>query len=255
MNPTELRLAKRGKGSYTLDGVKVPSVTTILNALPKQLVGWAARETASRAVNEWEELSQLDPIKRYETLKGTPFERRDRAALRGTRIHALGAKVAHGFDVDVPDDLVGPVRAMAKALDRWGIEAVATEAPVANLEHRYAGTLDLVGSVTKLGIARALLDVKTGSGVYESDALQLCAYANADLWQPELGTEEPFEPVEACFVLHVLPDDVELVPIEGAEGSDLLRQFLYVKATWRWLQAIKADPVIGEAMVVEEVAS
>lgn len=248
----EFRLAKRGKGSYTLDGLKVPSVTTILNAVPKQLTGWAARVTAQKAVDDWEELSGLTPVARYERLKDTPYKARDAAAVRGTRIHALAEGLAHGRPVEVPDDIAGPVTAMARVLDKWGIETIATETPLANTEYGVGGTADLWAKITRLGIERALLDTKTGSGVWESDALQVCAYAHADLWHPTPDTEEPCDPPEACFVLHVLSDDVLLLPIEGAEGPAMFRTFLYVKATWHWLQAIKAAPVVGEALILEE---
>lgn len=247
------RLVKRGKGHYTLDGVKVPSVTTILDGLPKPgLKWWAANVTAQTAVEEWEELSGLGPVARYERLKKAHTQTLNTLARRGTQIHALGEAVAHGREVDVPDDLVGPVQAMARALDRWQIETVATETPLANTEYGIAGTADLWGKIGRLGTGLVLLDTKTGSGVYESDALQLCAYAHMDLWHPEPGREEAAPQPEACYVLHVLPDDVELVPIEGAEGAAMFREFLYVKATWQWLQAIKADPIIGEALVLEE---
>jgi hypothetical protein len=160
--------------------------------------------------------------------------------------------MAHGKPVDVADDLLGPVRAMAKALEDWDIQTIATETPLANTEYGIAGTADLWATIGRLGTGRVLLDTKTGSGVWESDALQVCAYAHADLWQPTKGVEEKCDPPEACFILHVQPDTVRLVPIEGAEGASMWRTFLFVKATYHWLENIKASPVVGEALILEE---
>jgi hypothetical protein len=66
---TAPRLTRRNHGrghSYRIDGRKVPGVTTILNALPKQLTKWAAEKGADHAINHWDELAALPLAERRE---------------------------------------------------------------------------------------------------------------------------------------------------------------------------------------------
>ena len=79
----------RGK-EYFDDGVKMPSVTTILNAYPKQLTKWAAETVAGYAVDQWEELGDKSVSARLRELQDSVWATRDAAALRGTEIHVLG---------------------------------------------------------------------------------------------------------------------------------------------------------------------
>lgn len=248
------RLARRnhGKGhSYTLDGAKVPGVTTVAGNLPKRaLIDWAGRVTAEYAVDHWDELSEATPSARLNTLTRARFNASSAAALRGTQIHALGERVSRGESVDAGDH-VAEVEAYARFLDRWDVHVWATETPVANTVHRYAGTADAWAEfgAGPLKGCRALLDIKTGRGVYDETALQLTGYRYADLWQPDGPVSEgPLPPVEAVVVAHVLPDAVELLPVEA--GPEQFRQFLYLLETTRWLDD---GPYIGPALDVEGV--
>lgn len=254
-----MRLQRRNYGrghGYKVDGQKVLGVTTILNSLPKEaLINWAANVTAEKAINEWDELAAMPPAARLKELQDARWNVTKAAALRGTQIHDLGEKVSKGEDVHVPDEHVGPVQAYARFLDRWDVEVIATETPVASINHQYAGTADVWATIGKLGGARVLLDLKTGKGVYEATALQLAAYRYADIWQPAKDAEEALPPVDDVYVAHILPDDVRLLPAY-ADGA-AFRQFLYLMQTARWLTAAKDDPPIGAALTpppLEETA-
>lgn len=226
------RLARRNYGrghGYTIDGKKVIGVTTVLNALSKPaLTSWAARMAADEAVNNWERLAELPPMERHHRIAQAHRNYTKKAALRGTDIHVLGDKVAHGIEVDVPEEHRTEVEAYARFLDRWDVTTIATETPVASLSRAYAGTADLWCTVGKLGGARVLLDTKTGKGVYAETALQLAAYRYADVWQPNgKDSEEPLPPVDAVYVAHVLHDDVEMLPVTADER--VFRIFLYAQ--------------------------
>src|SRR5690349_10640611 len=55
---TIVRVDKGANHWYELDGVRVPSVTTILrHAIPKQdiLTGWAGRESGNYVIDHWDE--------------------------------------------------------------------------------------------------------------------------------------------------------------------------------------------------------
>jgi hypothetical protein len=244
------RLTRRnhGKGhSYQLDGNDVDGVTTVLNGgLPKPaLVNWAANVTAETAVERWDELGAMSPIPRYEILKRAPWTTLKAAALRGTEIHNLGDRLAHGLPVDVPPEHVGPVEAYARFLDHWDITMIGTEAPCANTELNYAGTLDAIGTIGKLRTGPVMIDLKTGKGVYDEAALQVAAYAACDLWQPDgPDSEQPFPVIEGLYIAHILADDVRLIPIVD-DPARLLLRFRWVMAIHRWLAEVKDQPALG----------
>lgn len=255
MTAPRLKRRNYGKGhGYQLDGQKVSGVTTVLNTLPKDaLVGWAANSTAEAAIDRWDELADLAPSKRLKELQGARFKINKEATTRGTKIHDLGEKLSHGEEVEVPDALLGPVQAYARFLDKWDVTVLATEAPCAHTGAKYAGTLDSVATIGKLDGEPVMLDLKTGKGVYESTALQLAAYAECDIWQPDGPESEQAMPElgSTMYVAHILPDDVLLLPVENEPG--LFRQFRYLQMTTKWLADAKEMPPIGAPLQLDEV--
>lgn len=218
------RLTRHNHGkshSYRLDGYKVPGVTTVLSILDKPvLVAWAAKETAAYADDHWAELSELRSAERIERLTKARFQTNRRAIVRGNRIHALGERVSRGEAIpkgEIESALVPWVEGYARMLDAWEIEILHAELPVANTEYRYAGTLDAIGYSPRLGTV--LLDIKTGSGVYNEVALQLAAYRYANLGAvreertgPRGGklapdwADIPLPEIDTCMVAHVQED-------------------------------------------------
>lgn len=240
------RLYASDKGHvYKLDDVKIPSVTTILNALPKSLQQWAADQAANHAVEHWQELSELPITKRVDRIRYAHREVVNRAAVRGTEIHKFGELVSRGEGHRVPDEHRGPVEAYARFLDEWDIDVEVTEAPLCNVSQRYAGRLDMIGRIGKRDNVRALIDLKTGNAIYESVVLQLAGYNGAEIWQPNgPASEGPYQPVDAMYVAHIRPDTVEMRPV--AMGQ--FRAFQYVQQVSRWLDAhgYKGDePLVG----------
>lgn len=241
---------------YKLDGEPIPSVTTILNALPKQLKQWAADCAANLAVEKWDELAKLPLTKRLDTIRYAHREVVGEAALRGQEIHSYGEKLVGGVEVEIPDEYRGPAQAYARFLDKWEIEPLATEAPICNVTHRFGGRGDLWATIGKRDGARAYVDLKTGKNVYESTVLQCAGYDGGEIWHPDgQDSEEPYEPVDLVYVAHILPDDVRMLPVRGVGGAPKpglpeFREFLYVQQTWRWLDrhGYKGDePLIEEA--------
>jgi hypothetical protein len=246
------RLVPKTRGRshyYLLDGERIESVTTVLNALPKQLTQWAANCAADFAVENWTELSEEPLSKRLDRIRYAHRDVVSAAALRGTQIHGYGERLVSGDPVEIPDEYRGPSEAYARFLDEWQIEAIATETPVAHIDAGYAGTADLWGTIGVRDGARALIDLKTGKGVYESVVLQLAAYRHAQIWHPAgPESEQPLLRVDLVYVAHVLPDTVRMLPITA--GADEFRQFRYVQTTSRWLarHGFKGDePLIGDA--------
>lgn len=230
--------------AYYLDGAKLPGVTTILsNGLPAPaLVEWAAKTTATYAVNEWDRLATLGVVDRYEAMRGARWEVLRAAGLRGTDIHGLAHAVVTGEDVNVPDEYVGPVEALANLMDKTGMNPVMREAPVVHVDHRWAGTLDVVALIDG---QVWLLDYKTGKGLYEKDALQVSAYANATHYL-DAGALLDFPRIERVGLIHVTSDSATLH--EVTDVADNYATFRHVQEVAEWLGSLKEAPVIGEAL-------
>lgn len=268
-----------GKGhSYLLDGHKVPGVTTVLGVLDKPaLVDWAARMTATHAVENWERLTGMSPIDRFEELKGARWAVNKKATTSGKRIHALGERVAHGeslTDVAEPE-LRHAVQAYADTLDAWGFEPLMLETACANSSYRYAGTFDGIFKSDRLGTV--LVDIKTGKRVYSETAMQLAAYAHADLVsvevpqvgprggkKPSIWEEAPMPAIDGAIVIHIAqetdssPAMVEVRPVDV--GEEVFSAFLYcleIYETWikrtdpKHRETAAYAPPIGEAIFPE----
>lgn len=197
---------------YRLDGRAVPSVTTIINGgLPKPaLITWAARTVAEAIADNAETadgmLARLGRAPMIEALAAVPNERRNVAAARGTAVHELAERVAHGEAVPVPPEMAAMVRGYVEWLDAFEPEVLHTEVPVANRTFWYAGKFDLY--VQMCGI-RWLLDVKTSRSVYGDTSLQLAGYAGAQVMIVD-DTERPMPPVDRIGVLHVTNEGTDL---------------------------------------------
>jgi len=257
----EFTVRKAGSGrNYRLDGEPIPSVTTVLSSgFPKPaLPSWAATTVAEVAVDEWDHLADMPPTKRYEYLKSAPWRRRDSAAFRGTELHAIGEALALGEPVEVPAHYEGLAQAYADWLDAWGARVELVERSVVNLDHRYAGTFDLVATL-KDG-RRWLLDLKTGTGVYESHVVQLAAYRYATHWLGDEGELRMWEPIDRAGVIHLRPDaPARLMPVDaGLRAFDVFLASMTVgefigeaRSAWR---EHRAWPV-GAVLDPERVAS
>jgi len=250
------RLVRRNYGrghGYKLDGEKLVGVTTAIDVLSKPaLMNWYAEEAAKRAIDEWDELAELPISKRLERIRYGARDKVKAAALRGNEIHALGQQVADSGSAEhVPDEHRGPVEAYARWLDKWQVETLATETPLAHTKHKYGGTADLWATVGKLGGALCLLDIKTGKGVYDETGLQLAAYRYSDLIHLGDGNEVATPEVEHVFVAHVLPDDVRMVQVTADER--VFRDFLYVLQVYRSRESWKEWPLVGSAVQPGEV--
>ena len=203
---------------YTLDGEKVPGVTTIIGkGLPKPgLPYWAANTVAQYAVDH--------PGASYGELRRSPWAERDRAAVRGTEVHAYAEKVLHGDEVDVPAILAPYVQGAVDLMDELGVEPIHTEVQLASRAHWYAGTADLFAHV---GEEVWLLDWKTSKSIHGSYFAQLGAYAAADFLLVD-GEEIPVPHVDRIAAVHLTTEGAFLYP--GPPVEDATKAFLHIKA-------------------------
>jgi PD-(D/E)XK nuclease superfamily len=246
-SPGRIRRVNRGSGhSYTLDGESVPGVTTIIDGgIPKpNLIGWAANTTAGYAVDHWAELAELTPSKRLAELQRSRHAERKAAATRGTDVHAFAAALAQGAELEIPEPAVGMVDAYLEFVAAYRVREIAVEATIANLTHRYAGTLDLIATLDGAP-ELTLIDWKTGgSGVWPEVALQLAAYANAELIVID-ELEQPMPAIERALVVWLRSDGFDVYPIEI--GPAVFRTFLYAQQISQFTGADRGA-FIGDAL-------
>lgn len=262
------RYGARGRG-FTIDGVKAPGVTKILDMLPNDnLINWAARVTAEYALDHWTELAAMTPSARLRTLEKSRWDNTSKPALaRGTEVHALGEGLIAGEAVEVPEASLGYVESYRAWLDEFDPEPVATELLVANRTHRYCGFLDLLADLPALkagGVrypaGRWLLDLKTGKpggGIFPEAALQLTGYRWAEVFvaaTEDGGEERPLEwlGIDHAGVVRISSDACELQPVDT--GPDVWEFFLHLK----WLFDRQDDMktwVAGPAAAVDLAAA
>jgi hypothetical protein len=254
-----IRRVDRGRNHWYEDenGVRVPGVTTIQGkAIPKQdvLVPWAGRMSGDYVIDHWDELVAMPPSERWRAVAGASKRLNTAAKVKGTKIHTLGAAVAAGEEVAVPAELAGYVEAYTQFLFDYDATVFMSEAVVWSKTHGHCGTLDIgAGLLTAdygpefSGNENWLLDVKTGSGVYDDVAFQLAGYRYADTWVDFSG-DEPEERAmptfDRCGVVHVREDGYSLHEVEVTEET--YRGFLYLMASADAIEANRG--AVGEPL-------
>lgn len=240
---TLTRYETRWGHGYRLDGKAVTGVTTLINkGLPKPaLPPWAAREAATYAADNFDALASLDRDGRIAAIKQAPWSQRDKAAARGTEVHALAEALVHGEEVEIPEHVVGHVEGYVKWLDASGIEPVLTEKACASRKWWYAGTFDVVFD---LNGERWLADWKTSRGVYGESAMQTAAYAGAEFYLDDDGAEVLMPDVDRLGVVHIREDGTDLFPVmdRAAAWKDWLHVAWVGKAESR-IKGYLGDPV------------
>lgn len=214
---------------YKLHGKWIPGVTTLIKGgLPAPaLMYWSARTVAEWVADNEAALEQMrtqmgrGPL--VAALKEVPWQKRDEASAKGTEVHALGEKLAHGEEVDVPEHIAGYVAGYVRWLDAAQPEVLHTECRVYSEQWWYAGTFDLLA---RLYGQTWLLDLKTSRGIYGEAALQLAAYSHAE--QLVVGDDDPvpMPRIDRLGVLHVQDGETTLYPLTDTEAA--WKDFLHV---------------------------
>lgn len=231
----------------------VTGATTLLGGgIPKpQLVYWAGKMVAEFVRDNPLEVERLRGAEdMVRELAKIPNQVRDRAAVRGTEIHAIAERVIAGEEVD-PGEHVAEVQGYVDFLDAWDIQPVHTEVSVGNRTHWYSGRLDLIATSPHLADGKPiLLDIKTSNGIYGETALQTAAYALAEFYvtDDDPDTEHPLPGIAATYVAHVTAAGTflhELCP-NTAEIKTAHKEFLaaaYVAKTKKARDARVKDPL------------
>jgi len=242
------------------------SVTTLIKAglgNGEQLIQWAANVTADLAVEDHEQIAawikrgEHDRARKY--LASARRQTSKEAKARGSDVHMHAEAIALGAE---PVGLTDAIRPYVEQYQSWLAafqpEFLMAEAPVYNVTKRYAGTLDgiieLPGHPLPLVVDYKTTPKAPGADVsrppYPEVALQLAAYANAELvgvlseqrydagrrfylFDPN-AAHQPLPEVDRnvglCIVIS--PFDCLAVPVRIA--VDVWEAFQDVQMTARW---------------------
>jgi hypothetical protein len=244
--------------TYSLDGQRVPSVTSILGKATAKdgLAFAAAKEVALWAAGNLASVDVLGQDSWVNEAKGAPRRAWDAAAQAGTQVHSIAERLIYGEPVDTADpgtgeayspDVVAMGEQVARFMDVWDVspDTALVELPVFHEDLHYAGKFDLCGILQDH--QRWLIDYKTGqSGVWAESALQLTGYSRAT--HVQIGDRDMLmPPVDRCAVLWVRPDFWQLIPVKS--DQDTWQAFRAAKVVSDWFSQPK-DELVGAALPV-----
>lgn len=235
------------------------SVTTLIKeglGTPRGLVNWHATQPlrwAAENIDAFAALVKADPDAAVNTAADSRYAKSGKAAARGTDLHTAAEALALGQQPDVEPHILPYVDQYRMFLERHEPEFLMAEAPVYNVAQHYAGTCD---GIMRLGGRTVIFDLKTtdkppdakSRPPYPEVALQLCAYARAELvgllsekrevnyrryyvYSPDQH-HEPMPPVDGAVCIVVSPYDCRVFPVRI--DDEVYRAFLHVRECARW---------------------
>lgn len=150
--------------TYTLDGVRLPSVTEVTRFCA------------------------------YDYKSDRPWMA-EAAARRGTAVHEACALIDYGEEPEETPEIAGYLKAYRRFLADYKPDWQLIEHPMGNLEMGFAGTLDRFGTMNPNpaiygGLAPIILDIKTGELHNASLSAQLTGY-DMLLWAELKGYKFP----------------------------------------------------------------
>ncbi|MET9425636.1 hypothetical protein ABZY06_33865 [Streptomyces sp. NPDC006540] len=271
-----IRTVKRGGSRFYVNPatrVTLPGVTSIIGMAPKTFLPyWYAKMAAELAVDsldlirDMEERAGRDAVVSY-LKNAAPRYTKARAAL-GSEAHDLFERMIRGeggfterdergrFVVSVHKDLA-PYRAnFAEFLEVVRPVLVGAEDIAWSDTHGYAGSFDAFLEIMLSEDAAGNLvldhehgrpflvidDWKTSKAAYPDVALQLSAYANADVIIRADGTRVPMPKVDGAAVLHITDTAWEFKPVEI--GPAVFAVFLALRTVFDWDRDLSKD-VLG----------
>lgn len=187
--PANATTHEDGERYYEWNGVKYPSVTTILHAtmVKPGLNLWYAGQAL-----EAQERGEEDP-------KFAAVRYRDYAADRGSRVHAICEALILGQPTNYSDEEAPYIKAFLQWQADYRPVYESAEITVYSRLYRYAGTIDIISD---LGV----IDLKTSKSLYPDQAYQVAAYARADTLRLPDDTAQDFTPSDRAAVLHLRPN-------------------------------------------------
>ena len=251
MNEPEYSLVQHNEFNgryYTTDregyeGIKFPSVTTVLNLMHKDLLNWNNRNIRESLMRKYHSGATITPYD-IDISLATSEDIRRQSATYGTRAHEVIEKYinhARGFGPKpfIPEEVAYPVNAFIRWMEKEKVQPLMAEAKVMSFEHNFAGTLDILcwyKHEESEGELLSIIDIKTGNGVYPESAIQQGAYA--------LATEETYGvSVDSAYVLKIPKSSKERLKLHRVKNlEESKQQFIGLARLWSYLD----EGVFGE---------
>lgn len=232
--------AASGLRVYSIDGQRLPSVTSVIGlARAEPLERWKRLQVARLAARRHDLLAMrvqqygVDGAARkvVDAVDHAPSE----AAQIGDEVHGWLEARAKGEEPPVVSEAAQPWLAGAQEfLAHFEPRFVAVEATAVNRQVGYAGTADFIAY---LGDALVIGDYKTGSAVHGEVAMQLGALARCEAIVTPDGTERPMPQVVRAVVVHVNPALAGGYCVRPVElGEEPWRRFRACLALWETRQ-------------------
>ena len=237
-NPKIQTVSINGTRHYKHPSIKnltAPSVTSIVGMLPAPyLPKWNSKVTAQAAIDNFEEVSGMlgqagGKAKAIEWLKAAAERELNNAADIGTRVHETIEQLILNPDYQYDDELLPYLHGFWEFVEKFEPEWIHVEKSIFSTTHLYAGSLD---AICKINSKKVILDFKTTrSGISSKVALQLAAYANADvLFDGDNEIEMPKVDMGAALLLR--PDRWSFQPLRI--DDDIFNTFLSLRRIFEW---------------------
>jgi hypothetical protein len=236
---------------------RYPGVTSIVDMLPKAfLPRWYANEAADLALDSIDYLQRMADrdragAKRY--IAGAASRYANSRADIGSQAHTLFEQMIRGLPSGrVHPDMVPYQRCFADFLDVVRPLLVRAEDVAWSDTYGYAGSFDawlrlmvtpqddgtwVLDPDNTSGEAVAIdviADWKTSKSVWPSVAIQMAAYASADLIIAPDGAEARMPDFDGAVVLHITPDGWTLYPVYAEELTHAFNVFLHLRQVYDW---------------------
>lgn len=216
--------------------LKVPSVTSVLDMMPAPyLRKWNSKITAMSAIENLayvNEVAAKSKTRAIEWLKGAPDRELSKAADMGDRVHKVLEDLINDPLFEVEDDLTPYVDGFYQFCDRFEPEWLFIERPIFSVTHLYAGSFD---AICKIKNKNYILDFKTTrSGISSKVAMQLAAYARADVMFNDENEEIEMPHIDAGAALWLRPDKWAFQPLRI--DDDVFHTFLSLRRVFEWEQ-------------------
>jgi hypothetical protein len=229
----------------------LPSISVIKQAYPKFLTDWAAQAAATYAVEHSAAWMLLKNDEAIDLIAKAAIRARDRAAKRGSDVHALIEQLSLGIEPDylMIDDAIKPyVPCVQQLVKDLRLVPLVLESVVFNHEVGYGGTFDFIGE-TVHGIG--LLDWKTRAKTtrYDEEAAQVAAYAGGEymIVESPLGgaMRAPLPDLDYLGVVVISPTGYQVHEVNEVDAWDLwcrLADFWTIKNNGKFYEGTLATP-------------
>lgn len=223
--------------TYTIDGEKIPSVTSILSKVLAKpaLLPWGIKATAEHydgIMKKYQEgeFSKIDDKIREDFLKeakGASKKVSSDAATFGSAIHQrIERVIKKQIRLEgVEDEYLPYLRAFFDWYKQEKIKQISTEKKLYSTIYRYAGTLD---AVAKIDDEVIIYDYKTSSGFYPEYDLQISAYAKA--YEERYGTK-----IDKCKIVRIDKKSTKIEVVEFDNIDELFEVFLNILNIYKFL--------------------